>query len=332
MMAVLISAVLSAALCGGYLVLARRWQILDRPNARSSHQRPTPHGGGAPLLLAFSVGLLLAAWWHGPWHSAYVTLAVAALFLMLLGVIDDLRGLSVRLRFAIYGVICLLVAATLLAPVLGPLFTQDALYGSLLLLVVAIAMLWSLNLYNFMDGIDGIAATQCIVACSSAALLSWFAGGNLSYALFCLLLAASHLGFLLWNWPAARLFMGDAGSIPTGFLLAGLALLGAVQGQLNPLCWVVLLSAFITDASGTLLWRVVSGQPFTQPHRLHAYQRLSRYWGSHQAVDMLLLALNALWLFPLAWAVQIWPNYGILLVILAYLPLLFGMAKTAKLA
>jgi Fuc2NAc and GlcNAc transferase len=323
---------LSAALCGLYLLLARRWQILDIPNERSSHQRPTPHGGGVPLLLAFAVGLLLAALWRGAWDGAFLTLLVAALILMLLGVIDDLRGLSVRLRFALYSVLCLFVAATLLSPVLSHELADSIVCGAILVVFAATAMLWSLNLYNFMDGIDGLAATQCIVACCSAALLAWGNGGGGSYALFCLLLAASHLGFLLWNWPPSRLFMGDAGSIPTGFLLAGLALLGAVQGQLNPLCWLVLLAAFVTDASWTLVWRMVSGQPFTRPHRHHAYQRLSRHWGSHLAVDMLLLALNALWLFPLAWAVQIWPNYGFLLVILAYLPLLWGMAKTAKFA
>jgi len=329
MTVLLVTLLLSAFLCGLYLPLARRWQLLDTPGERSSHRRPTPHGGGVPLVLAFSVGLLLAAWWYGNWASPYVHLALAAVFLMVLGVIDDLRGLSVRLRFAIYSLLCLLVAATLLPPVLA---TPAAWSGALLGGMVALGMLWSLNLYNFMDGIDGIAAMQCIVACCSAALLSWGSGGGERYALFCLILAASHGGFLLWNWPPARLFMGDAGSVPTGFLLAGLALVGAVQGQLNPLCWLVLLAVFITDASWTLVWRIATGQPFTQPHRLHAYQRLSRYWDSHLAVDMLLLAVNALWLLPLAWAVQVQPDYGVILVILAYLPLLWGMAKIAKLA
>ncbi len=325
---VLFTLLLSVALCGVYLLLARRWRIIDMPNERSSHQRPTPHGGGVPLLLAFAMGLLLAALWRGAWDGAFITLAVAALSLMLLGVIDDLRGLSVRLRFALYSLLCLCVAAILLSPVLD----DSALFGGALVVLAALAILWSLNLYNFMDGIDGIAATQCIVACCSAALLCRETGGGDSYALFCLLLAASHLGFLVWNWPPARLFMGDAGSIPTGFLLAGLALLGAVQGQLNPLCWLVLLAGFVTDATWTLVWRMASGQAFTQAHRLHAYQRLSRHWGSHLPVGMLLLALSILWLLPLAWAVQIWPNYGFLLVILAYLPLLWGMAKTAKFA
>lgn len=325
MSAVLATLLLSAALCGLYLPLARRFQLLDRPNERSSHRRPTPHGGGTPLLLAFALGVVLAGTWHAPWAVTYRVLSGSALLLMLLGAVDDLRGLSVTLRMTLYGLSCLLLSIWLLRPL-------DA--GALLPVLVAmwtLILLWSLNLYNFMDGIDGIAATQCVLACGSAALLAWVGNGEGAYALFCLLLAAAHLGFLLWNWPPARLFMGDAGSVPTGYLMAALAMVGWIQGQLNPLCWLILAAVFVTDATWTLLWRMASGQPFTRPHRLHAYQRLSRHWGSHLAVDMVLIGLNALWLFPLAVAVQRWPEAGILLVILAYLPPVWGMAIARKL-
>jgi Fuc2NAc and GlcNAc transferase len=316
----------SVLLCGLYLRLALRWQIVALPNQRSSHRLPTPHGGGAPMLLAFALGMLVAVYWYGPWAAGYTLLAGLALVLMLFGIVDDLRPLSAVLRFAIYGLSCLAAAFFLL-----PLPAGGVLLDVALLLGVALAMLWLVNLYNFMDGIDGIAAGQCLLACGAAALLSWLGGGSRDYALFCLLLAASQLGFLAWNWPPARLFMGDAGSIPTGFLLAGLALTGAVQGQLGLACWLVLLALFITDASWTLLWRMATGQPFTQAHRLHAYQRLSLRWGSHLRVDLLLAALFCGWLLPLAWLCQIYPKSSFLLVILAYLPLLAGMAKTRPL-
>jgi Fuc2NAc and GlcNAc transferase len=255
-------------------------------------------------------------------------LAVAALLLMIVGVIDDLRGLSVQVRMALYSLVCLWVADILLQSIFIDSGASRAMIG----LLVALMMLWSLNLYNFMDGIDGIAALQTVLACCFGAWLSLRSGHADGYAMLCLLLAAAHAGFLIWNCPPARLFMGDAGSVPTGFLVAAIALLGALQGHLNPLCWAILLAVFITDASWTLVWRLSTGQAFTQPHRLHAYQRLSRYWDSHLSVDMLLLAINMMWLFPLAWAVQAWPSYGIILVILAYFPLLFGMAKVGRLA
>lgn len=322
MSSILITLVLSGVFCGLYLLVARRLRILDTPNDRSSHESPTPHGGGVGLMLALVAGVCLATPDTGGWPPQYLLLLAAAIALMLLGVVDDLKSLPVRLRFTLYAFICLVTASLLLAPqaIAGP--TTLALVG-----VAALAMLWSLNLYNFMDGIDGIAAIQCLSACSAAALMSWNNEASNAYVLFCLLLAASHGGFLLWNFPPARLFMGDAGSVPTGFLVAGLALLGAVNGELPISCWLILLALFITDASYTLVWRLLTGQAFTQAHRLHAYQRLSRHWGSHLAVDILLLVLITGWLIPLAWGAQILPKYGFLLVILAYLPLVWAMAK-----
>ena len=322
---VVLTFVCSALLCGMYLRLARHWQILDVPNERSSHEHPTPRGGGVPLMLAFFVGV---AWVFGPsvfWSSPYSAVLVGALFLTLLGAADDRWTLSVRLRFFAYGFCCVVVSAALLrAATPAP--------GLLVIFCTAFAMLWALNLYNFMDGIDGLAATQCFFACCGAALLAWDSGSETSYSIFCLLLAFSHLGFLVWNWPVARLFMGDAGSIATGFILAALAILGAAQGHLPFACWLVLLAVFITDASWTLLWRVLTGQKFTQAHRSHAYQRLSRHWGSHRSVVILLMAINGLWLFPLAWLMVLFPQYSTGLVILAYLPLLLGMVKIHHLA
>ena len=322
-MTLLLTLLLSVVLCGLYLHMARRLQILDRPNERSSHSLPTPHGGGVPLLLAMAMGMGLAG---ESWQQDYLLFIAVALLLVVIGVVDDLRGLSVRLRMGLYCLCCVLAVGAILGPGVGGDFV-----GLIVLLMAVFALLWMLNLYNFMDGIDGYAATQCILACGSASLLAWRGGADSQYLLFCLLLAAAQVGFLFWNWPTARLFMGDAGSVPTGFLLGAVALLGDIQGYLPLACWLILLGAFIVDASITLLWRMATGQAYTQPHRLHAYQRLSRHLGGHLPVVFILLALNGLWLFPLAWAVAIYPKFSILLVILAYLPLVVGMAKVRKL-
>ncbi len=328
MIAVLATFGFSLLLCGVHLRFARARQFLAVPGERSSHSQPTPNSGGVALVSALMLGLLLAAHLYGAWEASYLMLAACASILMVVGVIDDLRGLTVRLRLVAYGLVCFWVAASLL-PVMG---AENVLRSGVLVLLATFTMLWALNLYNFMDGIDGIASIQTVLACCCAAWLSWLAGNGGHYTLFCLLLAAVHSGFLVWNYPPARLFMGDAGSVPSGFLLAALALLGAVQGQLNPLCWLVLFAVFVTDATWTLVWRMRTGQAFTQPHREHAYQRLSRHWSSHGRVDLLLLVINALWLLPLATAVQQWPDRGMFLVILAYLPLIGGMVKLARLA
>jgi Fuc2NAc and GlcNAc transferase len=324
---VVVTLLLAALFCRAYLHYAQARQILDVPNERSSHLSATPSGGGIALMAAFLGGFLVAQIWVGSWSVAFITLSVAALLLSLLGFIDDLSTLSMPLRLLVYVGVSVVVTAALMQPDLSAVGARDLV----ILAIAAVAILWALNLYNFMDGIDGIAATQAILACSGAAFLAWVSGGGSDYIIFCLILAAAHGGFLWLNFPPARLFMGDAGSVATGFLMGGLALLGTLEGHLNPLCWLVLLAVFITDASWTLVWRLFTGQRFTEAHRMHAYQRLSRYWNSHVKVDALLLAINLLWLFPIAFALQAWPDNALIMVILAYLPLLAGMAKVPRL-
>lgn len=314
---------ISALLCMAYLRLAASRKILDIPNERSSHTTATPGGGGIALILAFIMGLIIADCLAVDWSGAYLALAVFAGGLAILGFVDDSRGVAIGVRLILYAMASLLASVFLLQPLLA----EGGLTGIAMVLLVALAVLWILNLYNFMDGIDGIAALQAILACLGAAMLCWVNGGDSDYLLFCLLLAAAHLGFLIFNVPPARLFMGDAGSVSTGFLLAGLAVLGWQQEVLNPLCWIVLLAVFITDASWTLLRRIWNGERFTQGHRSHAYQRLSRHWNSHLRVDGLLLAISLVWLLPLAFAIQASPDNGLFLVILAYVPLVCGMAK-----
>ncbi|KAA1192428.1 glycosyl transferase family 4 [Pseudohalioglobus sediminis] len=326
MTASLMTMALSALMCLAYLLLARRWRLVAQPNERSSHQVATPHGGGVPLFLAVFAGAWLASLGGIVWTHEYLAVLGVTAALVVIGVVDDMMELSSGRRLVLYAVCCL-VAVDAVQPFLAAGISLQLLVG----LLLALGLLWLVNLYNFMDGIDAFAAMQCILACGGAVLLAWQQGADPAYLQMCLLLAAAHAGFLFWNWPPARLFLGDAGSVPTGFLLGAMALLGASRGYLPLAAWLILLGWFIVDASVTLAWRIASGQPFTQPHRLHAYQRLSRYLGGHLPVVFILLAVNTLWLFPLAWFATVQSKYVFLLVILAYVPLLAGVAKVAKL-
>ncbi|MFK7977653.1 MAG: glycosyl transferase family 4 [Halioglobus sp.] len=334
-----LTALCSVLLCIVYRQLALRFHLLDTPNQRSSHQSPTPNGAGVAILFSFVFALVAASsdQFSMPaigWAEPYVFIALFALALSLLGVVDDVVSLSVRLRFTIYALVCLVSVLMLLggSGVLGAEFAVSSLTAYRLAVVAgtAFGLLWLVNLYNFMDGIDGIAAVQTVSVCTFAAGLAYLSGSGEQYVLYCLLLAAAHAGFLVLNWQPAKLFMGDAGSIATGFTVGALIVYGAVTQALNPLCWLILLAVFLVDASWTLAWRVTTGQPFTQAHRTHAYQRLSRHFGSHAKVDLILLAINGLWLAPLALAVVAWPQHGLILVILAYLPLLAGMANIRR--
>ena len=156
-------------------------------------------------------------------------------------------------------------------------------FGTALMIVY---LAWFLNLFNFMDGIDGIAGAQALSMTATASLLLWMGSDGAIAALPMLLLAGATAGFLVWNWPPARIFMGDAGSGYLGFALGAMALWTAVEGWLTVWVWLILGGAFLADATVTLLVRARAGLALATAHRSHAYQRLSRYWGSHRSVTL----------------------------------------------
>ncbi len=304
---------LSALLCGGYLRFARVRRFLDAPNERSSHSHPTPHGGGAAVLLAFIAGPLLAAQCYNSWDESFVVLAVAALLLMIVGVIDDLRGLSVRVRMALYSLVCLWVADTLLQSI----FIDSGASRLVLGLLVALVMLWSLNLYNFMDGIDGIATGEALCVLTYATMITlYFALGSVAYPV--ILLLACCAGFLVINWPQARAFMGDGGS---GFLGLTFGVFVVTETMLPIWSWLILLGWFVTDASLTITLRLFRKQKIEQAYSEHAYQHLNRAAGTVKTL-LLVFAINTVWLLPLAALAAIFKDWGFGLLILAYLPLI----------
>jgi Fuc2NAc and GlcNAc transferase len=171
--------------------------------------------------------------------------------------------------------------------------------------LVALALTWQLNLYNFMDGIDGIAALQCVLVAGGLALLSVQVGGPAAFSLVAVTIAGAYAGFLIFNWPPARLFMGDAGSLSAGLLLAWLGLWLWRDGVLPVSVWLLLMSPFLLDTAATLLARMRRRERLTEAHKSHLYQRLARHLGSHRRVDYGLLLLHLLWLLPLSFAIAL---------------------------
>jgi len=296
MIAVLIAAVAGGALAGWTLTgaalrygLARG--ILDRPNERSSHVVPTPLGGGWGIVIpvigalawARSLGWLdLATAWG---------LAGGGVVVALIGWIDDRVGLSAWVR--------LLVQVAAASWLVGWLGGYDALnvgvarlpigpFGSAL---AVLAIVWCTNLYNFMDGIDGIAGLEAVCVGSMGGALLLMSGAN-GLALIALVTAAASAGFLVWNRPPARIFMGDVGSGFLGFLFAGLAIAGDHAGAVPALVWVLLLGGFVSDATVVLLRRLAQRERWYSAHRTHLYQRLVQGGWSHGRVDRALIGLN----------------------------------------
>lgn len=267
---------------------------LDQPNQRSLHERPTPHGGGLGIVLA-----LLAT---GAWLGAPLLLAMV-LALALLSLADDLWHLPFWLRLAAHlgaaAAVCHLIAL----PV--PWWP-----------VAMLALGWMTNLYNFMDGADGLAGSQGVAG--FAAYAAGFAmAGDAALAAWCAATAAACAGFLCFNWPPARIFMGDAGSIPLGFLAGSLGLAGIWQDSLPAWFPLLAFAPFVLDASLTLARRALAGKRVWEAHREHAYQRMVRMGYGHRgmtlrwaaamgagaafAVGLLALPARLQWVGALAW-------------------------------
>jgi Fuc2NAc and GlcNAc transferase len=322
--------VLLAVLAWGLTGLIRRYalahSLLDVPNARSSHNVPTPRGGGVAIVIAFLVGLSLTYFARlGVSDEAFYALSGAGLSVALLGFLDDHGHIAARWRLLGHFIAAAWVLFWLdgLPPLEISGWKLDLnWFGTLL---ASFYLVWLLNLYNFMDGIDGIASLEAISVCLGGALMYWVFG-RVDSALLPLMLAASVVGFLVWNFPPARIFMGDAGS---GFLGMVLGIFSLQAVWIDPALfwgWLILLGVFLTDATFTLFRRMVRGDKVYEAHRSHAYQYAARYFGQHLPVTASVCILNLFWLLPIALWVVLGGN-ALLGLILAYTPLLILVVK-----
>ena len=297
--------------------------LLDIPNARSSHSVPTPRGGGVAIVISFLLALpVMAALGWLAWPLLWALLGAGSV-VAILGFIDDHRHVAARWRLlghfaAAFWVLFWLEGAPPLR-----FFGADVQLGWLGLGLAALYLVWLLNLYNFMDGIDGIASVEAVCVGLGGALLALLVTANSASQLLPLLLAVAVLGFLYWNFPPARIFMGDAGS---GFLGINLGVLSLQAAWVAPQLlwsWLILLGVFIVDATCTLVRRLLRGDKVYQAHRSHAYQYASRRYGGHLPVTLAVLAINLLWLLPLAVVVAMDFMDGLLALLLAYAPLVW---------
>ena len=317
----LMALIASAALTGLFRRYAVASHLLDIPNARSSHQLPTPRGGGLAIVIVFLSGLIAFAIAGLPvaktaWIFCGVGVGVA-----LVGFLDDRSHIPVHQR----------LSAHFLAAALG----LSALGGMPPLLVFGHAidlgwagqviglfyLVWLLNLYNFMDGIDGLAGIEAMTVCFGGIVLYLSGAGNSGQCWMLALLAMAVAGFMVWNFPPAAIFMGDAGSGFLGMVLGLFSIQAAFVAPQYFWSWLILLGVFIVDATLTLIRRFLSGEKVYEAHRSHAYQYASRHYGGHKPVTLAVAAINLCWLTPLALWVGAGGLDGLLGLVLAYLPL-----------
>lgn len=273
--------------------------LMDVPNHRSSHVVPTPRGGGLAFVFCFTLVVLSLTLLKLIPFTLFMLFAGLGAFVATLGFIDDHRHIPAKWRLIGHFAACSLALYLLGGmPEMGWII-PGGLLGNL---VAIVGLTWILNLYNFMDGIDGLAAIEAISVCLGGALLYFMHGYDIAM-LLPIALALSVGGFLIWNFPPARIFMGDAGSGFLGFALGAMSIQAATIDTRFFWSWLILLGVFIVDASITLLVRASRGQRVFDAHCTHAYQHAARHYGTHRAVTLRVLAINVFWLLPLAIAV-----------------------------
>lgn len=317
----LLTSTVSWALTGFLHRYALAKNLIDIPNERSSHSVPTPRGGGVAIVASFLAALPILNRFDLLSTPMFVALWGAGCAIAVTGFLDDHGHIAARWRLlvhfgaAVWGLYWLGGFPALI--VFGYLIDL----GWLGYVIATVYIVWLLNLYNFMDGIDGLASIEAITVCGGGALMVWLVAPDLSAWMLPAVLATSVFGFLLWNFPPARIFMGDAGS---GFLGITLALLSIQAAWIAPQLiwvWLILLGVFIVDATITLCRRVQRGEKFYEAHCSHAYQYASRTLGAHRPVTLAVCAINICWLMPVAAMVALEKLDGIVGIIVSYLPL-----------
>ncbi|MBL4680935.1 MAG: hypothetical protein JKY88_09450 [Pseudomonadales bacterium] len=312
-----------------YQYYAIKIGLLANVNVRSAHELPTPTGSGLVLLKLFLVSIILL--WY--WQLITVEMLLACLgpiFVGAVGYVDDKSDLPVKVRMPLY-----MFAAVWSVYILGfPVINISGMeidLGLLGLVLGVMSLFWLQNLFNFMDGVDGIASIEVVFVCFSAVWIGCEAFNGLSsgWSLLGILIGILALGYLMTNWPPARMFMGDAGSNFFGLML-GVFVLG--NEAISVWVWMILLSQFIVDACLTVSIRLIKHQKIYESHSQHAYQHLNRRYGTNHVLQLMII-VNFIWLLPIAYLAHEFPDMGFILLLLASLPLvllywLSGAGKT----
>ena len=301
------------SVCLTFLVryFAIKKSIIDIPNDRSSHIVPTPRGGGLAIVISLYVGIGYL-YLNNLIETRLLLALLSALPIVIVGLVDDIIMLSSKVRFIIQ-FLASSVAIFCLGGVSSIDFILFELSGWWLNIIALLSIIWMTNLYNFLDGIDGYAASQAVIV----GLGVFFLLNNV----FGLIIVVSTLGFLCFNWPKASIFMGDVGSTTLGFIFAILCFYDTSNG--NIFIWLILLSLFWFDATTTLIRRYRNNENITQAHRKHAYQRLTQAGWSHKKVTFMLIGFGSFFLLLLFFI----PSNYYLYLFLIILVILYNILK-----
>ncbi len=287
-----------------------KFGLVQEANHRSSHLTPTPAGGGVGVVAGTGLSCLII----GVFMPEIILPLILALVIAGLGFADDRRPIAAKWRLLVQALaLCILIFV-----VAGPFLDRQfgLLLGLLAGLFLIVCGVWWVNLYNFLDGIDGYASVQGLIMLWGGILISLLLGDASATHPLILVMTVSGtaiIGFLVFNWPPARIFMGDAGSTFMGFWIFALALFTVISGWMSIWQWAILSGLFLADASVTLLRRLLARENIFQAHRNHAYQKCARAWGGHLPVLRAAIALNLIIVLPAAILAGIFADFGLII-------------------
>lgn len=316
---ILAAGLLSWALTRYFLSFALDRGIMDVPNGRSSHITPKPRAGGISFFLIFTAAVFILL----PLHFLSIREALAlscGILIAIVGYWDDRTGLTPVFRIVVH--ITAAALAVFCLNGLAPIHLGFAIYlpPAAVAVIAVLGLVWLTNLTNFMDGIDGIASVEAITTAGMCGILIVHRFGFNGLAILFCVLAAAVAGFLVWNWPPARIYMGDVGSGFLGFTLGVMAYIAITRHQLSLWPPLILYGVFVIDATWTLCRRILRGERWYAAHRTHAFQHAALRWG-HRKVTLSVAAINISWLAPWAVLADTWPSRGPLLLLCAWTPL-----------
>ena len=253
------------------------------PNERSLHDMPTPKGGGIAIVLTWYIGISVL-FFSGIIERGLFFALLSGILLAIVSLIDDIKELKPVIRLIVQFITAIIAFNFLhgLRPLVMPEISFN--YDYIVYPIAIVGMVWFINLFNFMDGVDGFASLEAIIICSVFFVFTW--------SLASVLLIACITGFLYWNWPRASIFMGDVGSTQLGFILVVFGIYYHNTFEFSILNWIMLTSPFWFDATLTLFRRWRNGEKLSEAHRKHVYQRMVQAGSSHERVNFFLLLIN----------------------------------------
>ena len=307
-----------------YRKIAVKKSILAYSNFRMLHEGSIPKGGGIVFSFIF-VACVSVLWWFGKLpEDIFWVLGVGGFVAALFGFLDDLINIRASQKMIVQ--VCL--SGWTLYWFGGPVLSEINLIPNFISIPFFLFFLvWVINAYNFMDGIDGMASSGAVFISGTLAIVMLITDGSLELAILFFLLIASVGAFMIFNWPPASIFMGDAGSVFLGYVFGSLILDTILNVEISVWTWLTVFGYFIADTTVTQIARVILVKNWYGAHRSHAYQNLARITGSHLKITMGVTAYNLVWIFPLTIWTLLQPEMAIFAAVLAITP---GVVLTYK--